>query len=187
MSGEAPGYGTFSVHILPHGGRGAMRELDGLIPIAFPHNSSVTPVEVMETQAPLLILEKELLPDSAGAGRRRGGIGQVMTFRNIAEVTYSARVRPDKIFCAPPGIDGGVPGRTGEVRFNGEVLERFPILAFAPGDEIEMRMPGGAGFGDVSLRERELVLRDLELGYVTPEGAQQDYGVTVDTQEGVDT
>ncbi len=183
VSGEAPGYGTFSVHILPHGGRGAMRELDGLIPIAFPHNSSVTPVEVMETQAPLLILEKELLPDSAGAGRRRGGIGQVMTFRNIAEVSYSARVRPDKIFCAPPGIAGGAPGRTGEVRFNGEVLERFPILAFAPGDEIEMRMPGGAGFGDVNLRERELVLRDVELGYVTPEGAEQDYGVTVDTRE----
>ncbi|MDE0710337.1 MAG: hydantoinase B/oxoprolinase family protein, partial [bacterium] len=183
VSGEAPGYGTFSVHILPHGGRGAMRELDGLIPIAFPHNSSVTPVEVMETQAPLLILEKELLPDSAGAGRRRGGIGQVMTFRNIAEVSYSARVRPDKIFCAPPGIDRGALGRTGEVRFNGEVLERFPILAFAPGDEIEMRMPGGAGFGDVSLRERELVLRDVELGYVTPEGAEQDYGVTVDSRE----
>ncbi len=183
VSGEAPGYGTFSVHILPHGGRGAMRELDGLIPIAFPHNSSVTPVEVMETQAPLLILEKELLPDSAGAGRRRGGIGQVMTFRNIAEVSYSARVRPDKIFCAPPGIDGGALGRTGEVRFNGELLERFPILAFAPGDEIEMRMPGGAGFGDVSLRERELVLRDVELGYVTPEGAEQDYGVTVDSRE----
>ena len=186
VSGEAPGYGTFSVHILPHGGRGAMRELDGLIPIAFPHNSSVTPVEVMETQAPLLILEKELLPDSAGAGRRRGGIGQVMTFRNIAEVSYSARVRPDKIFCAPPGIDGGALGRTGEVRFNGELLERFPILAFAPGDEIEMRMPGGAGFGDVRLRERELVLRDVELGYVTPEGAEQDYGVVVDAQEGTD-
>jgi len=35
----------------------------------------------------------------------------------------------------------------------------------------------------VNLRERELVLRDVELGYVTPEGAEQDYGVTVDTRE----
>ena len=50
-----------------------MREIDGLVPIAFPHNSAVTPVEIMESQAPVLILNKALLPDSAGAGQRRGG------------------------------------------------------------------------------------------------------------------
>ena len=183
VSGQAEEYGTFSVHILPHGGRGSMQNLDGLIPIAFPHNSSVTPIEIMEMQAPLLILEKELLPDSAGPGRRRGGIGQRMTFRNTANVTYSARVRPDKIFCAPPGLNGGSIGTTGEVRFNGELIERFPILPFAPGDEIEMRMPGGAGFGDVRLREKELVLRDIELGYVTREGAAKDYGLIIDVPE----
>ena len=112
VSGHAPGYGTFSAHILPHGGRGSMRDLDGLIPIAFPHNSVVTPVEIMESRAPVLFLNKAFLPDSAGAGRRRGGIGQVMTIRNVSEVTYNARVRPDKIFCAPPGLNGGSPGRT---------------------------------------------------------------------------
>ena len=70
-------------------------------------------------------------------------------------------------------------GTTGEVRFNGKVLEEFPILAFGPGDEIEMRMPGGAGFGDVKERERELVVRDVALGYVTPEGAYRDYGIEI--------
>ncbi len=180
VSGEVEGYGTFSVHVLPHGGRGAMRDLDGLVPIAFPHNSSVTPVEVMETQAPVLVLHKALLPDSAGAGRHRGGAGQVMAFKNIADVSFSARVRPDKIFCPPPGIDGGQPGRTGEVRFNGEVLTRFPILTFEPGDEIEMRMPGGAGFGPVGDRRPRQVLEDLRLGYITRLGAEHDYGLLVD-------
>jgi N-methylhydantoinase B/oxoprolinase/acetone carboxylase alpha subunit len=182
VSGQAPGYGTFSVHILPHGGRGSMRDLDGLVPIAFPHNSSVTPVEIMEAQAPVLVLNKELLPDSAGAGRRRGGIGQVMTFKNASEVTFNARVRPDKIFCAPPGIAGGQPGNVGEVRFNGEVITRFPILAFRPGDEIELRMPGGAGFGAVLERESELIQRDLDLGYITREGAKRDYGFGSDEE-----
>ncbi len=70
VSGQLDGYGTFAVFILPHGGRGAMRDLDGLIPIAFPHNSSVTATEIMEMQAPVLMLCKEFLPDSAGAGRR---------------------------------------------------------------------------------------------------------------------
>ena len=179
VSGEAEGYGRFSVHVLPHGGRGAMQNLDGLIPIAFPHNSTVTPVEVMETQAPILVLHKELLPDSAGAGRRRGGVGQRMTFKNIGDSSYSARVRPDKIFCAPPGIAGGNDGKTGEVRFNGNIITRFPILQFNPGDEIELRMPGGAGIGLVSERERDNVVSDLDLAYISTEGALKDYGLNL--------
>ncbi|MBV7336432.1 hydantoinase B/oxoprolinase family protein [Chloroflexi bacterium TSY] len=175
VSGQVDGYGTFSVHILPHGGRGAMRELDGLVPIAFPHNSAVTATEIMETQAPLLMLKKEFLPDSAGAGRRRGGISQVITFRNIGETAYMARVRPDKMFCEPPGLNGGQPGKVGEVRMNGELLTRFPPLDFKPGDEIEMRMPGGAGFGPVAERAREQILYDLEMGYITPNHAKEEY------------
>ncbi|MEM6428553.1 MAG: hydantoinase B/oxoprolinase family protein [Deinococcota bacterium] len=183
VSGEAEGYGRFSVHILPHGGRGAMRNLDGLLPIAFPHNSSVTPIEIMEAQAPLLIKHKELLADTAGAGRTRGGLGQRMTFKNIGETAYNARVRPDKIFCAPPGINQGHNGTTGTVRFNGELQERFPIFHFAPGDEIEMRMPGGAGFGDVHERAKEDVLEDLQLGYISAEAAVDTYGLD-STEEG---
>jgi len=166
--------------VLPHGGRGSMRGMDGLVPIAFPHNSSVTPVEIWEAQCPVMILNKELLADSAGAGRQRGGPGQVMTFRNAGDVTINARVRPDKIFCAPPGLDGGQPGKTGEVRFNGEVITQFPILPFAPGDEIELRMPGGAGFGAVEQRDLAAIRRDVDAGIVTVEGARRDYGVALD-------
>lgn len=176
VSGETPENGPFSVHILPHGGRGSMRDMDGLAPIAFPHNSSVTPVEIWESLSPVMILNKELLPDSAGAGRQRGGPGQVMTFRNTGDVVINARVRPDKINCAPPGLDGGKPGRTGEVRFNGEIIDRFPILQFHPGDEIELRMPGGAGFGDPSQRNAASIQTDLDSGILTLEGAEREYG-----------
>ena len=179
VSGEAEGYGRFSVHILPHGGRGAMQNLDGLVPIAFPHNSVVTPTEIMETRAPILILNKELLPDSAGAGRRRGGTGQIMTFRNIGDHAMNARVRPDKVFCAPPGIAGGQAGKVGEVRFNDKVITEFPILNFQPGDEIELRMPGGSGFGAATERENAAIQQDINLGYITKEGAKRDYGVKI--------
>ncbi len=177
VHGDTKEHGRFSVHILPHGGRGAMRDMDGLVPIAFPHNSSVTPTEIFETQSPIRIHEKRLLEDSAGPGRSRGGLGQVMTFENAGAETVYARVRPDKIACAPPGLGGGHNGRTGEVWFNGERIDRFPILDFAPGDTIELRMPGGAGFGDPSERPVEAVLDDVRLGHVTPEGAQRDYGL----------
>ena len=179
VSGTIDGYGTFAVFILPHGGRGAMRNLDGLLPIAFPHNSSVTATEIMELQAPILMVCKEFLPDSAGAGRQRGGISQVIKFRNIADVPMSVRIRPDKMFCDPPGIDGGQPGKVGTVHINGALVTRFPPIEYQPGDLIELRMPGGGGFGPVAERERALILADLALGYITPEGAHRDYGLVL--------
>lgn len=156
-----------------------MQKLDGLVPIAFPHNSVVTPTEVMETRAPVLILNKELLPDSAGAGRQRGGLGQIMTFRNIGDAPMNARVRPDKVFCSPPGIDGGEVGKVGEVRFNRQIITEFPILNFKPGDEIELRMPGGAGFGAANERDAAAIRQDVDLGYITAEGAKRDYNATI--------
>ncbi|MBI1294111.1 hydantoinase B/oxoprolinase family protein [bacterium] len=177
VSGQVEGYGRFSVHILPHGGRGSMRDMDGLIPIAFPHNSAVTATEIMEIQAPLLMMCKELLPDSAGAGRRRGGVSQMIKFTNIGKEPITARIRPDKMFCEPPGLNGGKPGKVGRVRMNGEVITRFPPLEFKPGDVIELTMPGGGGFGPVAERETALIQQDLDLGYITLEGAKNDYGL----------
>jgi N-methylhydantoinase B len=179
VTGQFEEYGNFAVFILPHGGRGAMRNLDGLIPIAFPHNSAVTATEIMEVQAPILMLCKEFLPDSAGPGRQRGGISQMIKFRSIADGPMSVRIRPDKMFCEPPGIDGGKPGRVGTVHINGELITRFPPIEFHPGDLVELRMPGGAGFGPVAERDPKLVLADLALGYITAEGAHRDYGVDI--------
>jgi N-methylhydantoinase B len=176
VSGRTTEHGAFSVHVLPHGGRGAMRDLDGMVPIAFPHNSAVTPVEVFETQCPVMIGRKALRVDSAGAGRRRGGPGQVMTFRNVGDDVISARVRPDKIRHPAPGLDGGARGAPGRVRFNGRELAEFPILPFAPGDEITLEIPGGAGFGPPYERDRRAIERDVALGYLTPGEARRAYG-----------
>jgi N-methylhydantoinase B len=178
--GEEPGYGRFGVHCLPHGGRGAMRELDGMVPIAFPHNSTVTPTEILELRAPILIEKKELRPDSGGPGRRRGGLGQEIVVRSIATQPMIMLLRPDKMFFNPPGLGEGQSGVVGQVFVNGEEITRFPALPFNPGDELRLLMPGGGGFGDVAEREPELIERDLALGYITPEAAQRDYGYTPD-------
>lgn len=182
VRGEEEGFGLFSVHILPHGGRGAMQAMDGMIPIAFPHNSAVTPTEIMEVRSPVLIKHKEYLPDSAGPGQYRGGIGQRMTFQSIARNALTARVRPDKMSCAPPGLAGGEVGRVGTVRVNGKAIDRFPPIVLETGDEIELCMPGGGGFGPVARRSRQAVLRDYQRRYITREGALRDYGVGVDAE-----
>jgi N-methylhydantoinase B len=105
-------------------------------------------------------------------------VSQTIRVRNIGQAPMNARLRPDKMFCEPPGLNGGKPGKVGEVRWNGSVLTRFPPLEFKPGDELEMRMPGGAGFGAVAERPRALIERDLALGYISAEGAAADYGYT---------
>ena len=160
VSGTSEAHGRFSVHVLPHGGRGAMRDLDGMVPIAFPHNSAVTPVEIWESQCPVMITEKALRPGSGGAGRRVGGPGQVMTFRHVGERPMHARVRPDKVVHPSPGLDGGLPGARGRVLFNGVELHEYPVLEFRPGDEIRLEIPGGAGFGAPERREHEHAAAD---------------------------
>jgi len=176
--GDEPPYGRFAIHCLPHGGRGAMRELDGMLPIAFPHNSTVTPTEILELRAPILIEKKELLPDSGGPGRRRGGLGQEIVVRSIAQAPMTMLLRPDKMLFNPPGLDGGRPGTVGRVFLNGEPLTRFPALEFHPGDELRLVLPGGGGFGPVAEREPGLIEHDLEMGYITAEAAERDYGFT---------
>jgi N-methylhydantoinase B len=167
LKGDEPPYGRFVVDMLPHGGRGALPELDGLVPIAFPHNSVVTPCEIVETKAPVLFVRKELRPDSAGAGRRRGGLGQTIELRHVGERDMILSLIPDKIVCEPPGLAGGRPGTLGEVLINGELIERFPPIRFRPGDVLELRLPGAGGFGPPEKRDPERVAHDVAMGYVT--------------------
>lgn len=177
FSGTAEGYGQFSVSMLPHGGRGSLKALDGMVPIAFPHNSAVTSTEVMEVKAPILVMKKALRMDSAGPGRRRGGLGQVIVIKSIAKVPIKLRLRPDKLTCAPPGLAGGQSGQVGEILLNSKKIERFPIIQFMPGEVCELFLPGGAGFGKVSDREPERVRCDVENGYISVQAALEQYGI----------
>ena len=70
--GEEGRDGRFAVHMLPHGGLGATQNADGLLPAAYPHNSTVTPTEIIERQCPVIMTRKAMLEDSGGAGHRRG-------------------------------------------------------------------------------------------------------------------
>ena len=181
LRGDEPGYGRFVVDMLPHGGRGALPELDGMVPVAFPHNSVVTPCEVMEAKAPVLFLRKELRPDSAGPGRRRGGVGQVIVLRHVGRSEMILSLIPDKVVCRPPGLAGGEPGVLGDVLLNGRRLERFPPIRFAPGDELELRLPGAGGFGPAEERDPADVARDVAMGYVSAEAAEAAYGLATAT------
>lgn len=172
-------FGTFAVHVLPHGGLGATHDADGWLPVAYPHNSTLTPTEIMEIQSPVIMERKELLADSGGPGRRRGGLGQEIVLRCYADEPITLTIRPDLLKFPAPGLMGGHPGALGEVWINGTKVERFPPFEFKAGDVCVIRVPGAGGFGLPREREPDLVRRDVELGFVTPEAAREIYGIVV--------
>lgn len=167
----------FNVHVLPNGGKGATPRMDGLPTIAFPYNGTVTPTEIVENQAPVMIEFKRLVPDSGGAGRHRGGLGQELQIKVTGDRGLLASVRPDKVKYPPPGVIGGRPGLSGAFTVNGAPLPAQPYT-LRPGDRVYMRLPGGGGYGDPRERPSADLHQDIVDGYVSPGAAQLEYGAT---------
>jgi N-methylhydantoinase B len=178
--GQEESYGRFAVHMLPHGGMGATQEADGLPPSAYPHNSTVTPTEIIERQCPVLMLYKQLIQDSGGAGRRRGGLGQEIAFRCTGQKPVMLTIRPDLMKYPALGLVDGRLGAPGAVLLNGQKVEHFTPISWQPGDEIVLRVPGGGGFGNPRQREPERVREDVALGYVSLEAAHKIYGLAIE-------
>jgi N-methylhydantoinase B len=164
-----------TVHVLPNGGKGAVMGSDGLPTIAFPGNGTITPAEIIENGVSLYVQRRTLRPDSGGAGEFRGGLGSELAFSVLGERALRLTVRPDKRRIPAPGLNGGLPGATGELLLDGEALEGEPF-DLLPGAELILRLPGGGGLGDPARRNRRLVTADVEAGYVTEESARQIYG-----------
>ena len=83
---------------------------------------------------------------------------------------------PDRVATVPPGLAEGGPGAMGKVRINGEPVERFPPILLQPGDVVELCIGGGGGFGPAHLRPHDLIARDVDQGYLSPEQARAQYG-----------
>ena len=176
-------FGQHAVHMLPHGGLGATNDADGLLPTAYPHNSTVTPTELIEIQCPMLMTHKRLITDSGGPGRHRGGPGQEIGLRAISEQGTTLTIRPDLMKFPAEGLRGGQRGSAGDVIMNGERMHRFVPHQFKQGDEVILRVPGGGGFGPPAERTRESVLQDVALGLVSSEQARNVYSVPIEQSE----
>lgn len=161
-------------HVLPNGGKGAVLGQDGLPTIAFPGNGTITPAEIIENDAPLLILRRALRADSGGAGTFRGGLGQEIALRARGGRPIQISVRPDKMRFPAPGIGGGLPGAPGELLLDGQPLAPRPC-ELLPGSELVLRLPGGGGFGNPRNRDPSRITSDVEAGYVTPSAAMHIY------------
>ena len=120
------------------------------------------PVEATENVAPIVIWRKELRPGSGGAGRTRGGVGQIMEIAGKGDLEFAVNATFDRIANAPKGRDGGLAGAAGVVSLTSGPHLRTKGFQISPdGDRLLLQMPGGGGMGDPLDRDPALVARDV--------------------------
>ncbi|MGG5809096.1 hydantoinase B/oxoprolinase family protein [Falsiroseomonas sp. CW058] len=176
-TGRAPGGDRFSQVLFGSGGMGASAHADGLNTTAFPTNSGSGSIEAFESSAPIVVWKKDLLPDSGGPGRFRGGLGQEVELEVMTEEPVRLSLISDRMKHPPLGLDGGGAGAPALVRLqDGRTPHPKSRSQLRPGDRLLMHYGGGGGYGDPRERDPAAIERDLEDGYVTPEGAIRDYG-----------
>ncbi len=170
----------FNVTSFHSGGAGARPHQDGLSATAFPSGVRNVPVEITEIVAPVLVRRKEYRMDSGGAGRQRGGLGQVMEIRSAEAMPFANAAAFDRVHHPARGAAGGGPGAPGRVaRGSGAVLAGKGHHSIAADDTIVIEMAGGGGYGDPRRREPASVARDVLNGLVSVAAARRGYGVVV--------
>jgi len=163
------------------GGAGARPALDGMNATAFPSGVMTMPVEATEQVGPVIIWRKELRPDSGGAGTYRGGLGQFMEVGAREGHEFDIQAMFDRLNHPARGRRGGQPGAPTTIGQDDGTPMKGKGKQFVPhGRKVCMAFPGGAGYGEPLEREPARVMRDLALGYITPEHARAHYGMTLE-------
>jgi len=164
-----------------YGGRSSMDGMDGVH--AHASNTLNTPIELFETAYPLRVERYELIRDSGGAGRFRGGLGIRRDIRVIDHrATFSCIGERHKF--EPQGLFGGRNGTKAVTVLNPgtneeEILPGKVRRFLKAGDLLSIRTPGGAGYGNPLERDVDAIKKDITLGKISMETAKEDYGFEV--------
>jgi N-methylhydantoinase B len=145
-------------------------------------NCRAAPIEVLENEFPTRILRWELVRDSGGPGRYRGGLASRRRTEILAP-SAQLSIRGTGHVVAAFAREGGMTGRNATCTINpGQSTEkpmpsRFSGLVLGTGDVLQTEKGGGGGLGDPHARPFEKVLDDVLDGYVSREAAIEHYGV----------
>ncbi len=177
---------TGSLYVYPEtigGGMGARPHKDGLDGVHnHVTNSSNLPIEALEMEYPLRVERYELVRDSSGSGKYRGGMG---IRRDIRVIEHDAELstHADRQKFSPWGLEGGGNGIPGRIVVNlgrsGEYLlpsGKTSGVILRPQDVLSIITPGGGGFGIPSSRSHDRVTADLQDDVISAERAKRDYG-----------
>jgi N-methylhydantoinase B len=146
MTGEEQGRRYAVVNFL-NAGQGASAARNGLSATSFPSNLGNTPIEVMESEAPIRILHRKLRQGSGGQGTHRGGEGLDMAFAFLGETPAVCSFLLTRFRAVAPGLMGGTPGLPAALRINGKTAEVAEHWILRKGDRVDILTAGGGGFG----------------------------------------
>jgi len=175
----------FHTMIIRGGGLGASSRMDGHHCAIFPANGANTPVEIFESDTPLIVASRELLCDSGGPGKMRGGIGRKMVVRvpddeSAPSSPTTIAVQAGRFRYPPKGIFEGGAGSKALFLKNGVKADPSGLTFCDPGDVLEFHSAGGGGYENPLERDPEDVEKDVLNEYVSIERARIDYGVVID-------
>ncbi|MDH4345138.1 MAG: hydantoinase B/oxoprolinase family protein [Thermoleophilia bacterium] len=188
---ERPEGGRFVFYELVVGTWGATPEADGNDGLTNPASLAANiPVEVAESEFPIVVERYGLVPDSGGAGMHRGGLAVERVWRCLTPST-SLIVRSDRSDHPPYGLAGGHPGATSQNRLQRadgttSALPGMFSIVIDQGDVYEHRTAGGGGFGDPLERDPALIASDVANEKVTLEAARELYGVVLTAGGAID-
>ena len=165
-----PGQSTMQYEIIGSAYGGGMGHDGASATATHLSNLHITPIEILEAEFPCRITRFDLVPDSGGAGRWRGGLSMRREYELLADATVIRRF--DKARFPPQGLAGGTPG--GPARFVVRLGAADEVEAPASGryemkagERLLVQSAGGGGYGDPRLREPAAIDRDIAEGYVS--------------------
>lgn len=183
-----PRFGKPFIYIDPvDGGGGAFPHADGPSGLIFVGDGDCpnTPAEIVETRYPLLMHRYAINPEGAGRGKHRGGFGVIREYEMLEDNILMQLMNENTLY-PPWGLYGGEgSGVSKAVVWAGTDHEQTltrRVSYFGPlhsGDRVVVSTTGGGGWGDPSERDPERVRDDVNNGYLTPEQALEQYGVTI--------
>ena len=133
-------------------------------------NLHITPIEILESEFPCRITRFELVPDSGGRGRWRGGLSLQREYQLLEDAVVIRR--HDKSRFPPSGLAGGEPGAPARFVIRlGTSAERATQASgrheMRAGERFLLQSAGGGGYGEPGERDRAAVVRDIAEGYVS--------------------
>jgi len=149
------------------GGSGARPTLDGLTATAFPSGVRTMSAEATEQVGPIIIWRKEIRENSGGAGRQRGGMGQILEVGPTDGYQFEFSAMFDRVANPARGRHGGEDGAPGKVYLDdGTPFPTKGVGTVPAGRRPVTELPGGGGFGDPSERDPAAVENDRRQGYI---------------------
>ena len=163
------------------GGMGARPNQDGINSVKVGiSNTMNSPVEQIEMRFPIMIDRYELINDSGGPGKYRGGLGARRVTRVMGH-TAMVTTCCERMTSAPFGLRGGMPGAVSSIQMidkegnKSKVAGKGPPFAIGDGSEIWYDVAGSGGYGSPDQRDPEALRNDVINEYVSEESASKDY------------